>query len=96
MEALKVFFIFLIFLLAACVSQPGTWVKDSSSSLQVDQDKYTCLREAQQPYGYSDGSLGWGLGGGYSGYLGVRTNQELLSACMKAKGYQWYLEKNPA
>lgn len=63
-------------------------------TLESDQDKYTCLKDSQQPYGYVDGNFGgggwgWGWGGMSNGYSGVRTNHELYTACMKAKGYQW-------
>ena len=86
--------ILLLLLLGACASNAGVWVKDHSAPLQVDQDKYVCLQESQQPYGYDNsafgrGPYGWG---GYGGYSGNRTNQELYSACMKAKGYHWEAE----
>jgi hypothetical protein len=32
--------------------------------------------------------------GGYNGYSGVQTNQELYSACMKARGYSWQPDKS--
>jgi hypothetical protein len=81
-------------LLGACATQPGIWVKDSSTTLQLDQDKYVCLQEAQQPFGYTDGGIGWGYGG-MGGYSGVQTNQELFTSCMKARGYQWHLKTPP-
>lgn len=83
-------------MLGACASQSGLWLKDDASQLQVDQDKYACLQQAQQPYGYSDGGFGWGPGwGGFNAYSGVQTNQELYAACMKARGYRWQPDKAP-
>jgi len=90
----KILLYFPTCLLGACAAQPGIWVKDSSTTLQLDQDKYACLQEAQQPYGYSDGGIGWGYGG-MGGYSGVKTNQELFTSCMKARGYQWHLQASP-
>jgi hypothetical protein len=72
--------------LGACASPAGTWMKNGATQLQVDQDSYTCLRQAQQPYGYSLGGYGW-RGNGES--FGVGTNQELYKACMRAQGYSW-------
>ena len=86
----------LCLMLGACASQAGLWLKDNSTQLQVDQDNYACLQQSQQPYGYSDGGLGWGPGwGGFNAYSGVQTNQELYSACMRARGYRWQPD-NPA
>jgi len=84
--------------LFACATQSGVWVKDNTASLQFNQDNYACLQESQQSYGYSQGGYGWGNGwgpgwGGYNGYSGVQTNQELYSACMKARGYNWQPDK---
>jgi hypothetical protein len=31
--------------------------------------------------------------GGYNGYSGMQTNQELYSVCMKARGYSWQPDK---
>jgi hypothetical protein len=86
-------------LLVGCAAAPaGDWIKDNAQPLQVDQDKYACLKEAQQPFSYLSGSPGWGSGwgpgwgpgwGATSGYAGVQTNQELYRACMKARGYSW-------
>ena len=83
-----------ITILVGCVAPVGDWVKESTQPLQVDQDKYACLKEAQQPFSYLSGSPGWGPGWGLargvaSGYAGVQTNQELYRACMKARGYIW-------
>jgi hypothetical protein len=90
----------LILILASCASQSGTWVKSDVAPLQFNQDNYACLQESQQPYGYSQGGYGrgngWGPGwAGYNGYSGVQTNQELYSACMKARGYSWRPDKVP-
>ena len=81
-------------MLVACATPAGDWVKDNTQPLQVDQDKYACLKDAQQPFSYLSGSPGWGPGwapgwGAASGYAGVQTNQELYRACMKARGYSW-------
>lgn len=77
-------------ILVGCAAPAGDWVRDSTQPLQVDQDKYACLKEAQQPYSYLSGSPGWGPGwGATSGYAGVQTNPELYHACMKARGYMW-------
>jgi len=81
-------------ILFACATQSGTWIKSDVAPLQFNQDNYVCLQESQQPFGYSQGGYGWGYGwgpgwGGYNGYSGVQTNQELYSACMKARGYSW-------
>lgn len=76
----------LIMWLIGCAAPVGDWVKDSTQPLQVDQDKYACLQQAQQPFSYMSGSPGWGA---TSGYAGVQTNQELYRACMKARGYTW-------
>jgi hypothetical protein len=70
--------------LFACATQSGIWVKGDVTPLQFNQDNYACLQESQQPYGYSQGGYGWGNGwgpgwGGYNGYSGVQTNQELYS-----------------
>jgi hypothetical protein len=86
--------------LFACATQSGLWVKSDVTPLQLNQDNYTCLQESQQPYGYSQGGYGWGNiwgpgWGGYGGYSGVQTNQELYSACMKARGYSWQSDKKP-
>lgn len=82
--------------LFACASQSGVWVKNDTAPLQFNQDNYACLQESQQPFGWSQGGYGWGPGwGGYSGYSGVQTNQELYSACMKARGYNWQPDKAP-
>jgi hypothetical protein len=80
--------------LSACSTPSGVWVKDNLPALEADQDKYVCLKDSQQPYGYVDGNFGgggwgWGWGGMSNGYSGVRTNETLYAACMKAKGYQW-------
>ena len=86
----------LFLMLVACASQSGLWLKDNSSQIEVDQDNYACLQQAQQPYGYSDGGFGWGPGwGGFNAYSGVQTNQALYSACMKARGYRWQPDKVP-
>jgi hypothetical protein len=84
--------------LFACATQSGVWVKNDTAPLQFNQDNYACLQESQQPYGYAQGGYGWGNGwgpgwGGYNGYSGVQTNQELYSACMKARGYSWQPDK---
>lgn len=76
----------LVLVLGACASSAGTWAKNGATQLKVDQDSYTCLRQAQQPYGYSLGGYGW-RGNGES--FGVGTNQELYKACMRAQGYSW-------
>ena len=85
-------------MLVGCATPAGDWVKDNTQSLQVDQDKYACLKDAQQPFSYLSGAPGWGQGwgpgwgpgwGATSGYAGVQTNQELYRACMKARGYSW-------
>ena len=81
-------------LLVGCAAPSGDWIKDGVQPLQVDQDKYGCLKEAQQPFSYLSSSPGWGSGwgpgwGAASGYAGVQTNQELYRACMKARGYTW-------
>lgn len=86
--------------LFACATQSGIWVKSNVTPLQTNQDNYACLQESQQPFGWSQGGYGWGNGwgpgwGGYSGYFGVQTNQELYSACMKARGYNWQPDKTP-
>jgi hypothetical protein len=79
-----------ITMLVGCAAPVGDWVKDSIQPLQVDQDKYACLQESQQPFSYLSGTPGWGPGwGGASGYAGVQTNPELYRACMKARGYSW-------
>lgn len=80
-----------ITMFVGCSTPVGDWVKDSTQPLQVDQDKYACLQQAQQPFSYLSGPPGWGpgWGGGTSGYAGVQTNQELYRACMKARGYSW-------
>jgi hypothetical protein len=87
-----------ITMLVGCAAPAGDWVKDSAQPLQVDQDKYACLQQAQQPFSYLRGSPGggsgwgpgWGSGwGAASGYAGLQTNQELYRACMKARGYTW-------
>ena len=72
--------------LGACAAPAGTWMKNGATQLQVDQDSYACLRQAQQPYGYSVGGYGW-RGNGET--FGVSTNKELYTACMKAQGYSW-------
>jgi hypothetical protein len=88
----------VITILVGCAAPAGDWIKDNTQPLQVDQDKYACLKEAQQPYSYLSGSPGWGSAwgpgwgpgwGGVSGYAGVQTNQELYRACMRARGYSW-------
>jgi hypothetical protein len=81
-------------ILVGCAAPAGDWIKDSTQPLEVDQDKYACLQQAQQPFSYLSGSPGWGSGWGpgwgpASGYAGVQTNQELFRACMKARGYSW-------
>ena len=85
-------------MLVGCATPRGDWVKDNTQPLQVDQDKYACLKDAQQPFSYMSGSPGWGSGwgpgwgpgwGAASGYAGVQTNPELYRACMKARGYTW-------
>ena len=86
MRCFKLWFLTLVLTLGACASPAGTWVKNGTTQLQVDQDIYACLRQAQQPYGFSGGGYGW-RGGGES--FGVATNKELYSACMKAQGYSW-------
>jgi hypothetical protein len=53
--------------LFACATQSGTWVKSDVAPLQFNQDNYACLQESQQPYGYSQGSLGWGMVGALAG-----------------------------
>ena len=90
----------LIMILASCATQSGVWIKSGIAPLQFNQDNYACLQESQQPYGYAQGGYGWGNGwgpgwGGYNGYSGVQTNQELYSACMKARGYSWQPDKVP-
>jgi len=95
MRLIKSLSLLLTTLLLACAAPAGNWVRDNSLPLQVDQDKYACLQQAQQPYGYTTGGFGWGPGwGGFNGYSGVETNPELYSACMKARGYTWVLD-NP-
>lgn len=86
MRYYKLIAVAFVLLLEACASQAGVWIKTGATQLQVDQDSYACLRQAQQPYGYSGGGYGW-RGGGES--FGVGTNKELYSACMKARDYSW-------
>lgn len=87
----------MLFSLAGCATQSGTWIKTGITQLQFNQDNYACLQEAQQPFGYSQGSYGWGPAwGGWNGYSGVQTNPELYSACMKARGYYWQPDKVPS
>ena len=104
MRLYKLLLAFTPLILFACATQSGKWVKSDTAPLQFNQDNYACLQESQQPYGYSQGSYGWGYGwgpgwgpgwGGYSGYSGIQTNQELYSACMKARGYSWQPDKAP-
>lgn len=103
MRSIKLISLSFCLLLGACAGPAGVWVKNGVSQLQVDQDNYACLQESQQTYGYSQGGYGWdggfgggwggGWGGGVSGYTGQATNPQLYSACMKARGYNWYVEK---
>ena len=76
----------LVLVVGACATPAGTWIKNGATQLQLDQDSYTCLRQAQQLYGYGVGGYGW-RGNGES--FGVSTNKELYAACMKAQGYSW-------
>jgi hypothetical protein len=85
-------------ILFACATQPGIWVKSDVAPMQFNQDNYACLQESQQPFGYNQGAYGWRNGwgpgwGGFNGYSGVQTNQELYAACMKARGYSWQPDK---
>jgi len=86
----KLSFVFAPLILFACATQSGTWVKSDTAPLQFNQDNYACLQESQQPFGWGQGGYGWG-----NGYSGVQTNQELYSACMKARGYSWQPDKAP-
>jgi hypothetical protein len=95
-QAKRIFLLPLIAItmVVGCAAPAGDWVKDNAQPLQVDQDKYACLKDAQQPFSYLSGSPSWGPGwgpgwGAASGYAGVQTNQELYRACMKARGYSW-------
>jgi len=92
------FLAFLSLTLFACAAQSGIWVKSDVAPLQFNQDNYACLQESQQPFGYGQGGYGWGNAwgprwGGYNGYSGVQTNQELYAACMKARGYSFQPDK---
>lgn len=53
----------------------GNWRPQSPS---VNQDYYSCLKEAQQ--GYSQGGL-------FTSESGAKTNCNLLASCMSARGY---------
>ncbi|CAM3801959.1 hypothetical protein [Polynucleobacter arcticus] len=94
----RLFLVLAPLVLTACASQSGIWVKSGTTPLQFNQDNYACLQESQQPFGYGQGGYGWGGGigagwgpgwGGFNGYSGVQTNQELYSACMRARDYSW-------
>lgn len=86
----RLFLALMTLALTACASQSGVWVKSGTTPLQFNQDNYACLQESQQPFGYSPGGYGWGAGwGGFSGYSGIQTNQDLYAACMKARDYNW-------
>ena len=50
-----------ITMLVGCAAPVGDWVKDSAQPLQVDQDKYACLQESQQPFSYLSGTLQAGV-----------------------------------
>ena len=94
MRIYKLTFVFVPLILFACATQSGTWIKSDTAPLQFNQDNYACLQESQQPFGWGQGGYGWGNAwgpgwGGYNGYSGMQTNQELYSACMKARGYSW-------
>lgn len=90
----RLIWVFIPLALTACASQSGVWVKSGITPLQFNQDNYACLQESQQPFGYSPGGYGWGAGwGGFSGYSGIQTNQDLYAACMKARDYSWQPDK---
>ncbi len=92
----KLLIVLLGSVFVGCATQQGVWVKANSVPLQVDQDKYACLQQSQQPYGYSTGGFGWEPGwGGFNGYSGMQTNPDLYSACMKAGGYYWQPDMPP-
>ncbi len=82
----------LVLFLGACASPSGDWIKSGAVQLEVDQDKYACLQQAQQPYSFG-GGLGWR---GYSESSGVQTNSQLYAACMKARGYAWHPDLAPS
>jgi hypothetical protein len=76
----------LVLALGACASPSGVWVKSGALQREVDQDRYTCPQQSQQPYSFGGGGFGWG---GYNESSGVQTNPDLYAACMKASGYVW-------
>lgn len=93
MRSCKPYLLAVTLIVVACAGPTGTWMKNGVTPLQFDQDNYACLQESQQPFGYQGGP-GWGPAwGGFNGYSGVQTNQELYSACMKARAYYWQPSK---
>jgi len=73
-------------LTAGCVSvqNPRNYEPQDTSTSGA---YYDCLRQAQQPYGTA--SVGGGAGAVYgSARSSVDTNDDLLCACMAAKGYR--------
>ena len=93
MRYCKLYALTFVLFLAACASPSGVWVKSGTVPLEVDQDKYACLQQAQQPYSFGGGGFGWG---GYSESSGVQTNSQLYAACMKARGYDWQADLAPS
>jgi len=75
----------LLLLTTGCVAveNPRNWQPQAEATQSV---YYDCLREAQQ--GYSHASFGAGAGAAYgSATSRVETNDDMLCACMAAKGY---------
>ncbi len=75
----------LLLLTAGCVAveNPRNWQPQDGSTQST---YYDCLKEAQQ--GHASASFGAGAGAAYgSAKSSVETNDDLLCACMAAKGY---------
>lgn len=81
----RILFLLAPFALSAC--QPSlVWVKSGGSQNEYSQNRYECLKQAQQresgSYAFKDASMSDST---------VVTNKELFDACMNAKG--WYLKR---
>lgn len=72
--------------LIGCVTTQtvGSWNKAGLTQQQFSIDRFECMRVSQEQY--SDSYVNQ-YGG--SGYSAQRTNINLFSACMNARGYYW-------
>lgn len=73
---------FPIFIFSGCAQM--VWYKDGASQSDFNRDRYTCMKESQQPVG-----VAYGNSQEFFSNSGIATNDQLFEYCMNAKGWNY-------